>query len=389
VLDRNRYFTGKYMRARDFQVDQDYFLSRSRLHNRLLHGWGIVCGLGVEVVHEKGCPPELIVHPGVAVDCCGRELVLEQPHQRQIVLPDLTRSPSSRASDGVPEPWLAARCGDPTELPTLLVCLEYRETESEPVPVLGECGGCAPGEVEGNRVTEGVSVVLRAEEDLAAECWPDGGSANHGASLHDGTSGPGCIEPSCVCGDCVPLALISVESGKHGDGPRIVVHTEGRRELAGSAEQYTRITDISWPHGGTLSIDELAGAGGELRVTFERPLEAADGDATGINRHTFEVQHLSENRFRALVKTTSNSPRVVDDCVAVFTIDDEFLYPDVGSPVGSVVYVTLYGDLVLDVRGKPVDVDHLRGSLPSGDGSPGGTFRSWFTIVDSHGKVTP
>ena len=47
VSERNRYFTGKYMAARDFQGEQEYLLNRHRLHQRLLHGWGIVCGLRV------------------------------------------------------------------------------------------------------------------------------------------------------------------------------------------------------------------------------------------------------------------------------------------------------------------------------------------------------
>jgi hypothetical protein len=48
--------------------------------------------------------------------------------------------------------------------------------------------------------------------------------------------------------------------------------------------------------------------------------------------------------------------------------------------VGSTVYVTLLADFVLDCHGLPVDGDHLRGLLPSGNGLPGGVFRSWFTL---------
>ena len=44
-LERNTYFRGKFMAPRDFAVDTAYLLDRHRLHNRLLHGWGIVGGL--------------------------------------------------------------------------------------------------------------------------------------------------------------------------------------------------------------------------------------------------------------------------------------------------------------------------------------------------------
>src|SRR5947209_3916492 len=77
AAERNRYFTGKYMAARDFADEQAYFLSHQRLHNRLLHGWGVVCGLGVTRHPNPDCGSRwIIVHPGVALDCCGRELIL-------------------------------------------------------------------------------------------------------------------------------------------------------------------------------------------------------------------------------------------------------------------------------------------------------------------------
>ena len=35
AVERNRYLTGKFMTARDFCIEQDYELSRHRLHQRL------------------------------------------------------------------------------------------------------------------------------------------------------------------------------------------------------------------------------------------------------------------------------------------------------------------------------------------------------------------
>ena len=72
---RNNYFTGKLLTARDFKDEQRYFLDKARRHNLTLHGWGIVCGL--EVRPHPNCPDKrLIVTPGVAVDACGREIIL-------------------------------------------------------------------------------------------------------------------------------------------------------------------------------------------------------------------------------------------------------------------------------------------------------------------------
>ena len=45
------------------------------------------------------------------------------------------------------------------------------------------------------------------------------------------------------------------------------------------------------------------------------------------------------------------------------------------------VHVTLKCDFIVDCLGNPVDGDHLRGRLPSGDGVAGGIFESWFRVV--------
>ena len=38
---RNTWFDGKYVTAADLVAEQDYFLSKHRRHDRLLHGWGV------------------------------------------------------------------------------------------------------------------------------------------------------------------------------------------------------------------------------------------------------------------------------------------------------------------------------------------------------------
>lgn len=93
ATERNRYFTGKYMTARDFAGEQHYFLSRQRLHNRLLHGWGIVCGL--RVLHhpredQEECGERwVVVKAGVAIDCCGREIFVPEDIALKVPIEEL------------------------------------------------------------------------------------------------------------------------------------------------------------------------------------------------------------------------------------------------------------------------------------------------------------
>ena len=61
-LERARYFARMLLTADDLTADQQHFLGRFRRHNRLLHGWGVVCGAGVRAVTTK--PYTVVVEPG-------------------------------------------------------------------------------------------------------------------------------------------------------------------------------------------------------------------------------------------------------------------------------------------------------------------------------------
>jgi hypothetical protein len=56
---RLNYFYGQMLGANDFRAEQDYFREKMKLHNRCLHGYGVVCGLKVvpQPIDEK-CAPE-------------------------------------------------------------------------------------------------------------------------------------------------------------------------------------------------------------------------------------------------------------------------------------------------------------------------------------------
>jgi hypothetical protein len=52
-LDRLTFFHGQLLSAADLQTEQRYFREKLKLHNRCLHGFGIVCGFEVELCHTK------------------------------------------------------------------------------------------------------------------------------------------------------------------------------------------------------------------------------------------------------------------------------------------------------------------------------------------------
>ena len=85
---RNHFFAGRFLTAADLELEQNYFRDKLRLHNRSLHGFGIVSGL--EVSHRQD---KLIIACGLALDCQGNEILIVDPVSHS--LPDSNLGTSS------------------------------------------------------------------------------------------------------------------------------------------------------------------------------------------------------------------------------------------------------------------------------------------------------
>jgi hypothetical protein len=127
-MERIRFFNGQILTAADFETDQEYHLQMRRLHNRMLHGFGVVDGLGVSVA--DGTDAAVVVSPGFALDRRGREIIVEGPVR--ISLGDCT--------------------GD-----VYVVTIQYSEAATTPVPTLN-------GDVEFSRITEGFEIGMATED---------------------------------------------------------------------------------------------------------------------------------------------------------------------------------------------------------------------------------
>jgi len=100
---RPRFFAGQLLTEDDLSLLVEYLTGKSRLHNRMLAGPGVVCGL------EVSCDPcgggTVVVHPGHALDCCGNDIVL--PCKEKVDVQALVRE--LRVSS------LGVDCGDPCD----------------------------------------------------------------------------------------------------------------------------------------------------------------------------------------------------------------------------------------------------------------------------------
>jgi hypothetical protein len=80
-LKRLNYFNHQFLEEGDFNAEQAYHIEGRRLHNRLLHSWGVAEGFEVR---RKG-DHEIVVDPGVAYDREGREIVLPSPATYDVI----------------------------------------------------------------------------------------------------------------------------------------------------------------------------------------------------------------------------------------------------------------------------------------------------------------
>lgn len=85
LFRRNRYFYGKLMTVRDFETEQGYMNEKRYLLNRLVTGAGVVCGFNDMQVYTEGLYVKVrFPGGGVAIDCCGREIVIPAGSEREV-----------------------------------------------------------------------------------------------------------------------------------------------------------------------------------------------------------------------------------------------------------------------------------------------------------------
>lgn len=73
-VKRVNYFEGQHLRVTDFEAEQNYHAQMRHLHNRVLHTWGVADGLEVNIIEND--PHNATIAKGMAIDVCGREIVV-------------------------------------------------------------------------------------------------------------------------------------------------------------------------------------------------------------------------------------------------------------------------------------------------------------------------
>ncbi|MBZ5529848.1 MAG: hypothetical protein LAO20_00325 [Acidobacteriia bacterium] len=155
IAERPRYFPRQIITPDDLTLAQDYFRDRMRRHNRLLHGWGVVCGALVcplpATDGSNGFEPwQVIVKPGYALGPYGDEIVIDCERTvdlRTQGITGMTGDPCVQPAD----PWCSEVFLPPTQAGTLYIALKYKETMTRPVRVQPLGCGCNDNQCEYSR----------------------------------------------------------------------------------------------------------------------------------------------------------------------------------------------------------------------------------------------
>ena len=159
--ERNRFFHGKLMTARDMEAEQVYHRGLFTRHHRHVTGYGVVDGLDATVTPvAEGL--KVTLDPGYAIDCCGRPVVVP------------------KETTDVVEEW------EQREDEDLALYLEYAECVTESVPIPGSEDACER-ECAFNRVVETFSLDVQPAPAVRGRSyarWPDLGAAPASGVTH-------------------------------------------------------------------------------------------------------------------------------------------------------------------------------------------------------------
>lgn len=208
IAELPRYYPRQLITPDDLTLEQNYFRDRMRRHNRLLHGWGVVCGALVCPVITTDAnkitsvsPWQVQVNPGYALGPYGDEIILDCARTVDL----RTNGVSGVTGDpcvNVPDPW-CSQVTVPRNTGTLYIAVKYKQSMTRPVRVQPIGCGCDDNTCECSRLHDGYEIGI-------LNCCPDDGQTPpKPGGLFTGDV-PSC--PDCPPQPWVVLAAVQVEA---------------------------------------------------------------------------------------------------------------------------------------------------------------------------------
>lgn len=166
-FERPRFFCGQLLTDVELTAEQTYTIDKNRLHNRALHGAGVVCGLRVQC--DPRCNGWVTIAPGYAIDCCGNDIVICEPTPFDVIDAIRKYEAKKRGEGCIPPPPAPGR-------KEYCLSLVYEEDEAKPVTALARCnGGSSATRCEPSRIAEKfrVEIIERTADGAKLTTWLD------------------------------------------------------------------------------------------------------------------------------------------------------------------------------------------------------------------------
>jgi hypothetical protein len=234
VAELPRYYPRQLITPDDLTLEQDYFRDRLRRHNRLLHGWGVVCGALVcpaTTSNSDGTtspvPYNVIVQTGYIFGPYGDEIILDCQRTVDVRTSGVSGVTGEPCLDG-PDPWCTqVYTAPPAATNTVYIAVQYKQSMMRPVRVQPVGCGCSDTTCEFSRwhdgyeigvltqcppcnqsatLTQGLRPLPGGTQTPVGTNLPTGGIVNNIA----GIANPTC--PNCSCGPWVGLAMVTFGS---------------------------------------------------------------------------------------------------------------------------------------------------------------------------------
>lgn len=281
-LERTRFFTRQLVGPGDLTQDQTYFRDKARRHNRLLHGWGIVCGARVKA-GDTAC--EVVVESGYVLGPYGDEIVIPADTTFDVC----SASTSVDACGGV-DPWCTDVRMQRAAGQTMYLAVRYAECTTKPVRVTACNCGCNGDDCEYSRIRDSYELQVLTELPVSYADLERGGRAWEMLGLWGSLmciGGPRTCPP-CPSSPWVILADIQVDA----DGTVTVDCAPHRRYVVSFADYAFYCTDRKYESVGLFPQVKMQSLLLDTS-TMAQPQEAAAPPAATVAAKTGDGRWLT------------------------------------------------------------------------------------------------
>mgnify|MGYP006282341329 CR=1 FL=1 len=163
-LERVRYFPRMLITPDDMIAEQNYFRNKLRRHNRLLHGWGVVCGCKVLPGDN---PYEVKITPGYILGPYGDEIVVWKELTFDVRTELVCACSEDTTSNSTQlDPWCSEVKRSLQSGQRLYIAIKYKEMESRFVRAHPRGCSCDQARCEASRFLD--CFVIKALTELPA-----------------------------------------------------------------------------------------------------------------------------------------------------------------------------------------------------------------------------